>query len=154
MKTLNLRGTEVKVYDSIRELPILRHHEYQKLAAQDVSIGSDMNAVNAHFSTLHKYLQLNQKDNAMQEAMNLHNNIYYMIEKISVKSLCLVPLIHSINHEQIEDFSAENAIAILNKLSKKGLTYGMLEDVLEDVKKNLARNLNPTFLVEAATLPG
>jgi len=147
IKTGLLKQGEVVLFDSIKELNIERHHELQKLIIRDAGIGSDMDAVAGHFSTFHSLL-VNQKHNeALKEAQNLHNNIFYMIEKINIKSFSFMCMVHAINGKEYNDFSEEGVKQVLKKLSDSGLKQSEVEDILQDVKKNLKKSFDPTFLI-------
>ena len=87
------RKTVINLYDSIKELPILRYHEFTKLVLEDLHIGSDMTSVGKHFSNFHTLLAREKSAEALQEAENLHNNFYYIIERISIKSFCFLALV-------------------------------------------------------------
>ena len=78
----------VTLYDSIKELPSWRYHELNKLFMQDAQIGSDMKSVIKHFSELQRLIKINKQHEALIELQNLHNNIFYAIEGINLKSFC------------------------------------------------------------------
>lgn len=149
MKEVKINGgIEIKFYDSIKELPILRYHEFQKAALQDSGIGSDMTAVSAHLSLLHKFLNADKKGQAMRETINLHNNLFFMLEGVNIKSFCFAAMIFSINGKPLNDISEENVKRVIKHLSKNGLTIGLVEDTVEEIKKKLISNFDPSFLVD------
>lgn len=149
MKTIKLNnGITVELYDSIKDIPMHRHHEFQKLAMQDAEIGSTMEQVAQHLSMLHKYLANDKKEEAMQEAVNLHNNLFFTLEGIHIKSLCFAAYIHKMNGKSYTNIDKESALKTLEKLSKEGgLTLGMVEDQIEELKKKFLANFNPNFLI-------
>lgn len=151
MRTIQLKKpfstTTIKIYDSIKELPIDRYTEFQKLLLQDDGIGSDMNAIASHFSKFHQFLLAEKYEEANQEAKNLHNSFFYIVNGINVKSFCFASLIHSINGKELVDLSQENIEKTLKQLSNLGLTQGHVTDITEEVKKNFIPNFEPTFLI-------
>ena len=152
MRTIKIKGvfrnSEVRLFDSIKELSIERYRELKNLSLQDIGIGSDIDSVAEHFSRLHTLLTNEKTTEALQEAKNLHNNFYYMIEKIDIKSFCFVAMIESINGKNIYDFSEEGVKKTIKKLSDLGLKQIQVNDIVEDVKKNLTKNFNPIFLID------
>jgi hypothetical protein len=148
----------VVLYDSIKELPAERHHEIKKLVLQDSGIGSDMESITNHLSKIYLFLSNDRKDEAMQETQNLHNNLYYQIEKIDLTSYCFAAMIKSVNGKEvtIDELESEGYVKnLLGMLSKKGLKMTDVSDIVEDVKKNFKKNFDPTFLIsleEKATI--
>lgn len=149
IKLGRLVKTKIELYTSIKELPIHRHQEFNKLACIDVGVGSTMKDFNNHFSTLHAYLKNNKVSEALTETMNIHNNFFYMIEKISVWSYCFCAYIKSIDGVEYDKTELEDHKETINFLSKKGLTTGLCEETLEDIKKKLVQSLNATFLIDS-----
>lgn len=149
MRTLKKKGHTIELFDSIKELTIDRHHEFQKLALLDMGVGSDISAIGSHFSTFHHLLINKKADEALLEARNLHNNFFYILEKINVKSFCFHAFIKTIDRKPIKDFSEEGIKANLKKMSWFGLLQSDVEDVLEDIKKKLTQNFEPIFLISS-----
>lgn len=151
MKTVKTKGLikshSIKLYESIKELPISRFHEFQKLMLQDMGVGSDMDSIANHFSTLHHLLINNKSSEALQEAKNLHNNLFMMVQGIGIKSFCFASLIHSIDGELVTDLSSEGAKELVSKIEKTRLSYSDVSEIVENVKKNLSRSFDPTFLI-------
>lgn len=135
---------KAKIYDSIKELTIERDHEFRKLLLQDLGVGSDMGAITKHFGALHAYLSNGKIPESLQEAKNLHNTFYYIIQGINIKSYCFAALVYEIGGKKVTDFSSEGIKETLNKIS--GMNIGQVEDILFDVKKNLIQNFEPLFL--------
>lgn len=155
MRLIEVRGlfrkNVINVYESIKELPIERHHEFQKLVLQDLGIGSDLDAVAKHFSVFHNLLVNNKSGDALMEAKNLHNAFFYILEGINIKSFCFVVMVESINGEKFNDLSESGIKKHIKKISQSGLTQGMVDDVVEDLKKKLKANFEPIFLINTET---
>ena len=142
--------TVIELYSNAEEMPIHRFNELNKLACIDVGVGSRLEDFNKHFTKLHAYLKNNKVDEAIQETRNIHNNFFYMIEKIGVWSYSFCAFIKSVNGKPYEGNKLEHHHEMIDKLSKKGLTVGKCEEVINEVKKKLIQNLNSTFLTDIA----
>ncbi len=139
--------TRVTLYDSVKELPAWRYHELNKLFMQDAQIGSDMKSVARHFSDLQRLIKMNKQHEALVELQNLHNNMFYAIEGINLKSFCFMAMVHSIHKEVIFDFSQEAMVKNTKMLAKAGLKQSQASDIVEDIKKNFYQSLDYSFLI-------
>jgi len=148
IRTGLLKTTKIKLYESIKELPIERNHELMKLVLQDLGIGSTIDDAVKHFSVFHNLLANNKIEEARQEAKNLHNNIFYIMEGINIKSFCFLAMVAEINGKKIKDFSMEGVQKEVKRLSDSGLKQGQVDDIVEEVKKNLIRSYEPIFLTD------
>lgn len=137
--TLN-KSTTVKLYSSIKEMPIVLHNRVQAYLLQDSGIGSDINSIDDHFKQMDNYSAAGQWQELAIERNNLRYNFFMMLEGIDFKSPSFACFIHSINNEPLLDYSEENLLKTINELSLKGLTMQMLEDQMMDLKKNFNPN--------------
>ena len=48
MKDIKIGKHKLKIYDSIEELPIVRHHKFNKLMLIDAHIGSELSDFDNH----------------------------------------------------------------------------------------------------------
>ena len=48
MKTVQIKGMDVELYNSIEDLPIMRFHKYNKMLLIDAGIGSDLADFDRH----------------------------------------------------------------------------------------------------------
>ncbi|OOG19130.1 hypothetical protein BWD42_04050 [Sphingobacterium sp. CZ-UAM] len=133
-------GTKVKMYSSIKEMPVKVFNIFQGYMIQESGIGSTMESVNDHFEKLDTFLSVGKIEDAIVERENLHYNIYSALEGISYKSLAFGCFIHAIDGGHVSDYSTENLQEILGKLSDQGLTIGMVEEQLDQIKKKLISN--------------
>jgi hypothetical protein len=124
-----------KVWETDKELPIDRFQDYQKYLVQAVGIGSNMNDVNNHFSTLDVLLSNNRLADAQRERYNLHYNLFLALEGIQIDHLAFACFVHSVNGEEITDHSEEGLKEICKKLAVIQLGRGQLLEVLTEVKK-------------------
>ena len=141
--------TVVELYDTVKDMPIHRYNELNKLACIDMGVGSQMSDFASHFTKLHAYLKNNKVDEAVQETKNIHNNFFYMVEKIGVWSYSFATMIKSVDGVTYEGTELSHHYDMMEMLSKKGLTVGKCEDVISEVKKNLSQNLNGIFLIDS-----
>ena len=156
MRTIEIKGMfggghTVRLFDSTKELTSEKTNDLNKLVLQDIGVGSDMDAVAGHFSQFHTLLVNKKSDEALQEAKNLHNNLYYMIQKINIKSLCFSVFIQKIDNDYITDLSDEGARKTVKRLSDIGMTDDHVKEELEDLKKKLTQNFEPIFLIDMET---
>lgn len=141
----------VKLYDEIKEMPIRRAHEFNKLLLQDAGIGSDMESVGRHFSMFHSLIKTDKKAELMQEATNLHNNLFFIIQGLNIRSYCFASLVAEIDGRKYNDLSTSGAEKTVEALEKVGLRNEHVTDLLDELKKKLIMNLEPLFLVGLET---
>ena len=66
MKTVKINNHELKLYDSIDEMPIVNFQKYNKYIIVDSGLGSDIDSVDEHLVNLAKLIK-SDKDKAQQE---------------------------------------------------------------------------------------
>jgi len=140
MRTLNLKGGKVQIWESCKELPARRWNDFQKYLIQQIGIGSDIADVERHHNNLFQFLAAGKIQEAQNESFNLFQNIVYTIKNINIQHIAFGCFIYSIKGKPISDYSEANLIAVIDKLSDMGLTQGHVEDILDDVKKKLILN--------------
>ena len=148
MKDFEIGALRMKLYSSCKEMPIKRHQEFLKLSLQASGIGDNMVSIGAHFTHLAQFIQADEKEKAMQELINIHNNFYYLLNGISIKSVAFISYIHSINGKPLVDLSEENVEKIIEMFDVNGVTEKHVEEHFIDLKKNLTQSFNPTFLLD------
>lgn len=136
----------VMLYDSVKELPILRYQEFEKLLMQDMGIGSSMEDVGSRFSRLYQFIADSDIENVHKEAKNLHNTFYFILSNFNPSYLAFLALIHTINGKEINLKEPE-------KIQKqiRFLKHGEVSEIVNEVKKNLTQNYEPCFLTEILT---
>lgn len=140
------KSNRIELYEGIKELPITRYNQLQKLFLMDSGIGADMNSVAQHFGNLYQMLSAGETEKAVQEARNLHNNFFYILNETDFKSYIFASLIHSINGKQVDAIKDQDKI--VDTLVKMKITYDQVQEEIEDLKKNLIQSWLPTFLVD------
>ena len=145
MKTINIKGLKLRMYDSIDEMPIANFQKYNKYILIDSGLGSDIDSVDAHIVNLAKLIKTNMTK-AQQELQNMRQNMHMIVTEISPRYMAFASLIHSINDERVTDLSEDNLKAIINKLRE--VKHSVIIDFLVWVKKKLATELETYFPAE------
>lgn len=154
MITINLHngetGTVIKMYNSIKELPIDLSKRMQSYLLQDTGIGATVQDVDNHLARLTTFLANDKKAEAIEETHNLRLALFSGIMEMRFDAPAFGCLIHSVNGERLQDYSATGLQELMAHLSAAGLTSGTMEEIIDDVKKNLIQNENFTFLPSLA----
>lgn len=151
MRTINVRRNRIELFDSISELTADRDHAINKLVVMDLNIGSDMPSVAKHLSKLFAYLADGKNAEAQQEAKNLHNNYFMMIEGINPRSLSFAVFVKSINRKLRYVVTSEEAKNTADELFRMGIKADQVEEQLTSLKKKLMSNFEPSFLIDLET---
>ena len=142
MITKIINSKEVRLYDSIDELPITRFHKYNKCLLIDSGIGSDLSDIDAHIERLYRYISHDSKL-AVQELQNLRQSLYMVSQEISAKFLSFAVLVESIDGVKRDDLSDEGMKKTLELL--KEMPNGMISEIVEALKKKLDSELKLYF---------
>lgn len=142
MKILKIGDKEIKLYDSIDEMPICNFQKYNKLILLDSGLGSDIDDIDSHLIRISKLVKTDSAK-AMQELQNMRQNMHMVVSGISPKYLAFAALIHSINGKRIEDLSDDTLKRVLYEI--KDVKHGVLVDILEWLKKKLQAELETYF---------
>lgn len=142
MKTMNINGMELKLYDSIDEMPIVNFQKYNKLILIDSGLGSDVNSVDERIVNLAKLIH-SDLTKALQELQNLRQTLHLIVSEISPQYMAFAALIHSIDGKPFTDLSDDNLKSIVEKLQKA--PHYMIIDFLNWVKKKLDSELETYF---------
>lgn len=140
MKAIDVNGTQVILYSSIKELPVDLAKKFQRQLLQDLGIGNTIEDVDDHLGRLMEFVKADKKDEAIEEIKNLRYNLFTQLSEWDYRSLGFACLVHSLGGQVLTDYSDEGLAEITSRLSAAGLTTAMVQDVLEDVKKNLIKN--------------
>lgn len=137
------RGTKLKLYDDIDNLPVENYLKMKELWHIESQLGSSPADIVGKYSKLNGFIKNDLKDHALKEINLIITSHVNQINKVDHTSLSFICSIHSINDKLI-DFtkSNEELKKTLNKLSKNGLTYKMVEFEINDLKKKLIPNFN------------
>ena len=133
-------GPQVKLYQSIFELPAGRHAEFQHWLVRDADIGADAAAVEARFGSTMSLLAAERVAEAGDALALLLYCFNDMLDKFSPRQLAFGCLVAEVDGRPCQDFTEEGLRRLIDELSAAGLTEGMVVDEVSEVKKNCRRN--------------
>lgn len=146
MKTIILKNKkELKLYDSIDEMPIVNFQKYNKFLLLDSGLGSDINSVDEHITNLARLVK-SDIAKAMQELQNLRQNLHLIVSEISPKYMAFAALIYSVDGEVVENLSDDSLKQLL--CSIKDIKHSSVVEFLLGIKKKLALELETYFPTE------
>lgn len=143
MKEIRLGRHKLKVFDSIEELPIVRHHKFSKMMLIDAHIGADLSDFDAHVERVIRYIKSDKNDLAIKELANLRQNIFFIQSEISPKHLAFAALVYSIDGKTVTDLSDEALREIVERLSD--VPVKEIEKIIDEGKKKLDFELQTYF---------
>lgn len=149
MKKIKINGHILEMWDSVDNLPASNYINHARLTMLDAGIGSDLDSVTRHWQKIAKLAEKGDADGLKKQLSNYLQSLQFIVSNTSPEMMSFVSLIKSIDSKAIEDYSDENAKAIIAELSKKGLTVGIVRSFLSAVKKKLSKRLRLTDLAEA-----
>ena len=143
MKEVKLNGHDVRVYDSIDDLPMVRFHRYNRMLLVDAGIGSEIGDFDSHIERVVRYIRKGDNDNAAKELDNLRQNVYMIMQGQSVRDLSFACLVESIDGVRCDDLSPEGLQKVLHMLG--GATRRELTEAFQSVKKKIDDELGLYF---------
>ena len=138
MRHLRINDKNVKVYDSIDEMPIVNFQKYNKYLLIDSGIGSDVDDIDSHIVKIAKYINANDHKKALAELQNMRQNIYMVNCEISPKYLAFAALIHSVDGKEVTDLSDDGLKKLLSDI--KEVKHSAVVEFLMKLKKKLRPN--------------
>lgn len=136
MITLSTGDKKVKLYASIKELPIMRYKLMQSYLLQDSGIGNTIDAIDQRLNNLILFATSGKNDEVITEATNLRYTFFSMLNKIDYKSMSFACLIKEIDSRETNDLTDAGLSDVVNRISD-------MEDLAEhweEIKKNWSRN--------------
>lgn len=143
MKTVKMGGKEVKLYDSIDEMPVTNFQKYNKYLLIDSGVGSDVDDIDGHITKLARLITADEKAKALQELQNMRQNIYMVNSMVSPRHMAFAALIHSVDGEKVDDLSDDGLKDLLERL--RGAKRSQMVELLEGLKKKRIRSLKRIF---------
>lgn len=147
MKTIFIQGHEIKLYDSIDEMPVVNFQKFNKYLLIDSGLGSDVDSIDTHIVNAAKYINSGKKAEAVQELQNMRQAIAFVVNNISPKYLAFAALIYSIDGKKQKDLSDENLKGIIDSIESSA-THGQIVTLLRAIKKKLFFELETYFPAE------
>ena len=117
MKTVQIKGMDVELYNSIEDLPIMRFHKYNKMLLIDAGIGSDLADFDRHIEKAIRYAASTTPNLAIAELQNLRQNVYFIQSEVSPRYLAFAVLVKSVNGTPCNDLSDDGLQKIINLFS-------------------------------------
>ena len=143
MRTTEIGGHKVEIYDSIDALPVLRFHAFNKMILVDSGIGSDLNDWDAHAERVIRFIMSDDKESAIKELTNLRQNIYLTINGINPRGMAFAAMVKSIDGEEYDDLTTEG-LAKVNAMLKEATDKEIAAET-EAVKKKIEEELAVYF---------
>ena len=143
MRTVDINGKKVVLYDSIDELPMLRFHKYNKMLLVDAGVGSDLSDFDRHIEKVIRYLNSPTPNMATVELENMRQNIYFIQSEVSPRHLAFAVLVKSINGKPRNDLSDDGLQKIVDLFAD--VPNAELTAHLEAVKKKIDEELRLYF---------
>lgn len=137
----------IELYDSVKDLPILRFQAWNKYSMKESDVGSDFGAFSNRVNKVSQYIQKGMKDYALKELENMRLSVFYSMNEYSPKSYSFAILVKNINGKSYENFSPDSLDECLKHLNKIGLTTKESVEKLKEVKKKSNWNWLHTFQV-------
>lgn len=142
MKTIRFNKKEIKLYDSIDEMPIVNFQKYNKYILLDAGLGSDIDSIDEHIVNLAKLIKTDLAK-ASQELQNLRQNMHLVVNEISPKYMAFAALIYSIDGKVLDSLSDDYLKQVLYEI--KEIKHSIITEFLIWVKKKLATELEIYF---------
>lgn len=143
MRTVDIKGKKVELYDAIEDLPILRFHKYSKMLLVDAGIGSDLSDFDRHIEKAIRYAHSKTPQLAAVELENLRQNVYFIQSGISPRHLAFAVLVKSIGGNPCNDLSDDGLQKIVDLFAD--VPNAELTAHLEAVKKKIDEELRLYF---------
>lgn len=143
MRTENINGHTLVLYNGIDEMPILNYQRYNKYLLIDAGIGPGTEAIDEKIVIIAKHIKKDDKKSAIDELTNLRLSLFMTQNEISPKLMSLVAMCYSIDGEVITDYSDENIKQLLIKLQHS--KYSTLIEIFNQVKKKIETELRGYF---------
>jgi len=154
METRTIKGREVKVYNSIDELPYKRFVEFNKFVAIDAGTGSSLEEFDQRMQRVYSKQKLAMKAlndgnvkhaeallrDSTKEQQNVRQSYQFVIRGVSPKMLSFACLVHSINGQPRNDLSAEGLQATVSQLNEEKAS--VLFDWYNRLKKKIHQEVS------------
>jgi len=111
--------------------------KFNKYSMIESGIGSNVSDLDSHLDKVYSFLNRDLKAEAMQEISNLRQCFDFIQQGININYMSFAVMIDSIDGKVIEDYSEEATLDVVNMLSKRKLSYGLLMEHLRRLKKKL-----------------
>lgn len=136
------KGNTIELYDTIEELPSERYFLFNKYLLIDSGLGSDMDSIDARLSRLYTFLSNEKYDEAKQEAINLRNAFYFVLNDINPKMKCFAVMVKKVNGKRLPIDDIPEAVS---KIRITGITWQIISSTVDALKKKLTKSMPRIF---------
>ena len=121
-----VKRTKVLLHNDIDQLPVEQFNKINKLWMLHDDLGSSFEDIEKiHFTRL--LLSVNDPGKLKKEIENLRVLMFNILNEVNPQSLAFAASIHSVDGKEVTDYSDENLRKVINYLSQRGLTAGVLK---------------------------
>ena len=128
----------ISMYDGIENMPIVLFSKMQKYQMIESGIGATIGDFDDHFENVIEFLKHDKKDKAIKELGNIRHLFWHSLNEVAPSQLAFCCLIHSINGDEIKDYSESSIEKIRDRLSEMGVTQKIIRD--NELKKKSMTN--------------
>ena len=130
---------EITMYESIDDLPVKNHMEFNKYMLLSSGLGTEFKDIDEnHLSNMLSLI--NDKEKLTQVINNLRGLVWNILEGTNVNNLAFCTLIYSINGKELNDFSLTNLRAMMEVFSAYGLTASFVKKKFKKQGKTFRMN--------------
>ena len=130
---------EITMYESIDDLPVKNHMEFNKYMLLSSGLGTEFKDIDEnHLSNMLSLI--NDKEKLTQVINNLRGLVWNILEGTNVNNLAFCTLIYSINGKELTDFSLTNLRAMMEVFSAYGLTASFVKKKFKKQGKTFRMN--------------
>ncbi len=130
----------IERYDDIDELIVSNYNLFNEYALVQSEVGSKMEDIYRHFRNLDIFLAQKKLEEAIQERRNQNQAFYHLLEKNNFPALQWCVLVKSVDGKELVDYSVPTLKALIEDLSKEGLTQGKVKADVDLAKKKSGSN--------------
>lgn len=143
---LKINGSRVIIYDSIEEMPILRYRDFNKYLMIDAGVGSDLESVISHTSTMERFAGKKDFNRLVKEFNNFRQALLFIVTGVSPKYDCFCCLVKELNGKEYpNELSRDDIEEIKEELNNKGLSFKKVKGLISDIKKKFDREFEVYF---------
>lgn len=134
---------DVKIYDSIEELPIVNFQKYNKFMLISSIIGNDVADIDLYLVKAIKYIEQNDLSLAVRQIENIRNALYLINQELSPKYLAFAALVAEIDGKAVTDLSDSNLKEVLSLLNTE--RKSVIDNILTLFKKKVDNEFSIYF---------
>lgn len=135
MKTIDVNGHKVEIYDTAERMTMKRYQRFNKYLMIDNEVGSDFADFNARLAKAIAFLKKGMQGQGVAELENWRQMVYNAFTEYSPKGMALALLVHKIDDEEYGDITASGLQKVLDRLEDIGFTEEQATNTVADVKK-------------------